>query len=589
MKATILISFFKVLLLKLSSSIKRYPEAILTGLLSTVLFIIFTHLKEGPESAAGVFLQRIALVVMLGFPLTLIMRSLLERQQGKGIIRTLLYYSLLTGFLLFYFFFLLKTLQIPPIMRYVAITIAFYLLCPVIPYFYKREPFERFVIFILARLSVTFIYAHVIYLGMIAMLFTINSLFSAGISNKLYLDLYLIAIGVFSPSFFLADIPRPGEDLSKTDYPKVLKIMLLYILLPIIAAYLLILYAYFAKILYTREWPSGMVANLVLWYAFITLVVIFLIFPMRKSENIVKWSVIILTKALLPMILMMFASVWIRIRDYGITEDRYFVLVAGAGIFAYLVYLSFSGNPRNILLLISFSVVAILSVTGPWSAFSVSVRSQNARFEKLLLTNGLLKNGVIVQNTREIPEEDRREISSILYYFKEMHTFSDLRYLPKNFNVFRTEKVFGFRLTEDRNRDYAAYIYFYHILRPPEIYSLEGYDYFSDITLEKTADYHAIKGEISVDYSTKTRIIRVFKGDKEIYKGNPDAFAVKIANTNTGIREVNAAGMTKEDQAENVKVRYLFKKIQGSVSKRTGKARFEALQFYFFIKMNSTP
>jgi hypothetical protein len=64
---------------------------------------------------------------------------------------------------------------------------------------------------------------------------------------------------------FLAGFPRDfSNPATISDYPQGLKIMTQYVLLPLVTLYLLILYAYLAKVIFTAHWPSGWVAYLVL-------------------------------------------------------------------------------------------------------------------------------------------------------------------------------------------------------------------------------------------------------------------------------------------------------------------------------------
>ncbi|MGI6486515.1 MAG: DUF4153 domain-containing protein [Tepidanaerobacteraceae bacterium] len=155
-----------------------------------------------------------------------------------------------------YFLFYLHDLKTATMIRYIAFSIAFYLTFSFIPYFYKRENYELYVITLLSRFFVTYIYSMVLYAGLAAILFTIDRLFSIKVSHKFYLDCLIIVGGIFAPAFFLADIPQIGEDMKPENYSKVLKVLILYIVMPILVIYTIILYAFFAKILITLEWPS---------------------------------------------------------------------------------------------------------------------------------------------------------------------------------------------------------------------------------------------------------------------------------------------------------------------------------------------
>ena len=49
-------------------------------------------------------------------------------------------------------------------------------------------------------------------------------------------------------------------------------------------------------------------------------------------------------KAILPLIVMMFISIGIRINAYGLTENRYYVVALGIWAFLVMIYFAFGKN-----------------------------------------------------------------------------------------------------------------------------------------------------------------------------------------------------------------------------------------------------
>ena len=202
--------------------------------------------------------------------------------------------------------------------RYLALSSALYLGFIIIPYCYRKPYFENYLVNLVLRFLTTYLYSAVLYLGIAAMLFTIHKLFGAEINSRVYTDIWLVVAGIFAPTFFLAELPESGREFETTGYPKVLRVLLLYIMMPIILAYTVILYLYFAKIILTWQWPSGIVANLVLWYSLITTAVIFATYPLRESNRWASQFGRAMPKLILPLLLMMFMAMGIRIKAYGI-------------------------------------------------------------------------------------------------------------------------------------------------------------------------------------------------------------------------------------------------------------------------------
>src|SRR5690606_7885089 len=132
------------------------------------------------------------------------------------------------------------------------------------------------------RFVVTYVYSVILYLGLAAIMGTIKLLFDANIPWDIYFDMGVIVAGIFAPAFFLSDVPMRDEEISEESYPKVLRVLLQFIILPLLFVYTMILYAYFAKSIVTMQLPQGIIGNLVLWYSIISAIILFFIYPLRN-------------------------------------------------------------------------------------------------------------------------------------------------------------------------------------------------------------------------------------------------------------------------------------------------------------------
>ncbi|MBP2630568.1 MAG: hypothetical protein H6Q70_1196 [Firmicutes bacterium] len=389
------------------------------------------------------------------------------------------------------------------------------------------------------------------------MLATINTLFLLEISYKVYFDIGLIVVGIFAPVFFLGDLPKNHQELTLSSYPKVIKILLLYIVMPLITAYSITLYAYFAKILITMQWPEGIVSNLVIWYSIISVVVIFAIYPLREGNRWAKsfsqWFPIIV----IPLLAMMFVALSIRINAYGITENRYFSLIAGLWILACMIYLIVVKKARTILLPISVAVLALLIVTGPWNCFSVSTASQSARFEHILNKYDLLEAGKITKTSKEISDDDKQEIRSILAYFNRYKKLSELKVLPMDFKMEQMQAIFGFARTGQ------SVMYFNHRIKEQNnVVDIRGFDYYFDV-LTKDVTIQKDDIPVSIVYTGNNGEVQIMRLGQLIYSGNINDIALKIHHANQNNVSLSSEDMTVTDQNENVKVVYIIKNISG--------------------------
>lgn len=363
--------------------------------------------------------------------------------------------------------------------RHVAICAFLLLMFFIIPNLRRTRSFEVYIVRLFSQAVVAVMFAAVMFLGLAAIALTVSALFSLTVPSDFYIRIWLVMFGVLAPFIFMAGIPGPEEVVEDHSYPKILNNLVLYVVTPLLTAYSLILFAYFAKILITWQWPVGLVGHLVLWYSLVGTAVLYFVWPLALKN---KWAEAFskyFTIALIPLLVMMFVSMGIRIKYYGITENRYYVLVVGLWVLGSMLYLNLSRAKKSIVLPISLAIVVLFSVLGPWSSFSVSKWSQNRRLEGLCTKYGMIRDGSIVPSS-EVSPSDRDEIRAIVQYFDRYHDLSDVRVLPEGFTLDQFDEVFGFSYVEgesgERRRvqyvageyslDIGEFQYLFHFTEP---------------------------------------------------------------------------------------------------------------------------
>lgn len=578
-------TLLKTLMTKLSSSLKRFPGTIALAVSVVSVLIYVNHMHSELSNETLETLQRTAMILALGIPVSLCIKTLFERMPAQNMLPRVLAYIGAAAGLVFYYLYLLQDFEMVAVTRYIALSFALYLAFTFIPYFYSRENYELYVIKLFTSFFITFLYSAVLFLGLAAMLFTVDTLFVLKLSEKLYFDIWLIAAGVFAPTYFLADIPQHREEVPPEYYPRVLKALLLYIVMPLIIAYSTILYVYFAKIIITRQWPDGMVSHLVLWYSFISILVLFFVYQLRRSNKWVGVFVSYFPKLVIPLLAMMFVSMGIRIKAYGVTENRYFVLAAGLWVTVGFIYHILRKDVRNIFLPVSLALVAVLAVTGPWSAYNVSRLIQNSRFEKILEKYQMIDNGGIVKAAGDLADEDKREISAIIRYFNSYHSLDDLKYLPEGFTVENMEEIFGFEYDYSRWPSDEREYFYYHVSVNQNLLDIEDFDYFADFSLYMQQDLVGAGEPLSVSYLYETGEFKIFIEGQEVYSANLPDIASELCEPLDEGRELTADEMSYRDAAENMDVLYMFRNINGWKDTLSGRVDVESAEFYVFIKM----
>ncbi|NLZ38976.1 MAG: DUF4153 domain-containing protein [Firmicutes bacterium] len=563
----------KSVMKRLLQSLQRFPEPLALACIVVTILIINNHAEQLEERNI-----RLAMIFALGIPLTLCLRLFMERKRVSKTAIAIAY--LLTAiFLLLYHHLLLPELHFVTLTRYFAYSTALYLLFMVIPYLGINEGFELYVIKLFTDFIITFFYSLVLYLGLAAIIGTINLLFSVGISSKLYFDLWLIVAGIFAPAYFLAAIPASGEMSKMEDYPKFLQILLLYIVMPLLTAYTAILYLYFLKIIVTRVWPAIMVSHLVLWYSLLSTVVIFFISPLKEENAWVGVFMKYFPKLILPILIMMFAAMGIRINAYGITEKRYLVLAGGLWTSGAMLYYALRRKAVNIRIMIAAALIACLVVSGPWSAYAVSIYSQNKQMKKLLTKNNMLEEGQIVP-AKTISLQDKKGICSIISYFNSYHDLSDLEVLPPDFTLDKMTEIFGFDLTcaESVNK------FFSHRVEERQILlNVQNYDYLlsSNVGLYDGMSFR--QDSLRISYQEQT--LQITRDGKNILELDVARIALQIHEANSGEDILPSEKMTFTDENEHLTIKLIFHSIDGTEDLATGNAQISWIDFSALLKV----
>ncbi len=284
---------------------------------------------------------------------------------------------------------------------------------------------------------------------------------------------------LFATLYYLSLLPRFNSD-DESDreytkdaehYPKFLEILVSYIAIPLVAAFTLVLAAYFIKILATLKWPVGQLGPMVLGYSAAGLIIYVLASLLTNRSARLYQRIFPL--ALIPVVIMQLVSVGIRLNAYGFTESRYYVALFGVFAIVCGVFLSAKPVVRNGLIAVLAAGFAIFSVIPPVDAFTVSRVSQITRLENILSTEGILSAGKIN------PKPDaslnvRLETTSILNYLDSRNYTKYLAWLPADFKTYdKMQGTFGF---EPAYQGIDSQNFFYANLDMQQPSNISGFD-----------------------------------------------------------------------------------------------------------------
>lgn len=579
-----LINKVKVTLMNTKKSIERFPITIIISTVLTVLLIYYNEINPNLIDEIRTKFEKLLMLLGLAIPLSLSIGLWHERFYK---ISKFFKYLLGSLFLIIYYNFFMEDFNMVTMTRYFG-TIIFLII--VIFYALKLkndEDYELYVIKIFSGGFITVLYSGVLYLGLAAILLTINTLFDANINSKIYLYMFFIVVFIFAVSMFLSKIPYKEDSFNHKEYSRSLKVLLLYIVVPLISIYTIILYTYFIKILVTWVWPKGLVSHLVLWYSAISVGVIFLITPLLEENKIANTFKTCFPKLILPIQLMMFISIFQRIFQYGITENRYYIVVLGLWVLGIMIYFSFKKTLKNILIPISLSIVVLLSIYGPLSSYSISRMSQNMRLNTILEANGMLVNGTIKSNPN-LDEDVQKEISNIISYFYSNHSLKDIRVLADDFELADTKDIFGFVYNPQiYNETYQEYFnYFLDQYNKPV--DISGFDYYMHLSSWNKRYIELDNLEI---FYNNDHILTVEQVGNAIVKVDFNELVKDVhekmklnATTNTSTKNnADLENMTINISEKNIKLKIIFTNIGGRVDFNTKQINLDNTEFILLV------
>jgi ribosome-binding factor A len=410
----------------------RFPLSILIALTGCIAatILIENDFKQNP------FVLKLLYTTMLGLPLTVGAVLYAERRGSRTIMAGVHVASLLL--LAGYMYFLAPDTyaeQFQPFLVFSILHIAAHLWVAVAPYigFGERTGFWRFNEMLFSRMVLSAIFSAVLFGGLCLALFAMNNLLKIEVRDERYGELWVYIAGLFNTWFFLAGVPADYKEINtEKTFPKALKIFTQYILIPLSTIYMLILYAYGLKILFQWNLPKGWVSTLIMWYSLVSILALLLVNPLKDdtANGWVRLFMRFFFIALLPLLILLFVAVGVRIGQYGVTELRYYVLLLGCWLAAMAIYFIFSRQKNIKIIPVSLMITSLLTLFGPWGVFSVSNRSQLNRLEKLLVKNEMWsEGGKIKEPKKEVAKKDRQEIQGIIEYIVEHNRVSSLQHI----------------------------------------------------------------------------------------------------------------------------------------------------------------
>lgn len=267
--------------------------------------------------------------------------------------------------------------------------------------------------------------------GISLSLLSIGYLFEMDIPSEAYGDVWLLSGSILFPIYVLSNISEQFDfEEEGCEFPWGVRFITNYLLTPMMITYMVILYAYFFKIVAQWELPRGNLGWMICTFGSIGIATKLLAYPIRNTgTQLLQLFDRYYYHALIVPIFLLAIAIGVRINQYGVTEARYAVAMLGVWFVLAIVLVIIKKDRFHIKFLpIMLALLALLGSIGPWSAIEVSTSSQASRFIDLLEKHSLVENGEAVKSTKPISFSDRKILSGVADYLaSEDHRFERIK------------------------------------------------------------------------------------------------------------------------------------------------------------------
>ena len=426
----------KKILLHFKSGFERFP---ITIILAFLHFITGIYIAEVRSFQSDEFVE-VNLLLFGSIFITAMFEMLYEKyfyKQNRWLVRGI--YSAIT-FVISIIFFVeyLRTNDYYNIYYFtlIPISIVLFLLIPILR---KKENKEKYLQSVFSNFVITGIFVAVLWIGIEIILTTVNYLFfNSGDSLFFRLTMYSFwfITEVFGASLFLSLLKKPDDNLENYEFPFIFNLLIKFVIIPLIIIYTGVLYIYMMKVLISMHLPKGLISHLVLWYTAFSVAVMILITPFTQKDKFFENFKKYFPYFSIPLIFASLFAVFQRTYQYGITENRYYVLISIFWLFFCMILYIRKMNITGIF--ISLITCLVISVYTPLSAKNISNFSQSQRLKRMLVKYGALKDGKISKITQKLNNSEGSQIYTTLQYISDNSTIAKLNFKNEKGEVYST-------------------------------------------------------------------------------------------------------------------------------------------------------
>lgn len=219
-------------------------------------------------------------------------------------------------------------------------------------------------------------------------------------TEKLFAYWAVISLILITPLYALGTIPPESNTDDKAYITNAFYAFLIrFVGIPFIILYFLILYVYSIKVIANfHEWPNGIVSWLVIVFSVFGYTVYFSSKPYESSYSFIATFRKYIPWAIIPQIAMLAYAIYLRIAQYDLTTNRYFIVLFGIWLLGISLYYTASKKKSLLVIPVSLSIIVFLFSIGPWSVYNFPLERQ-----KFKLTHDLQEANMLTETKEIVP------------------------------------------------------------------------------------------------------------------------------------------------------------------------------------------
>ncbi len=256
------------------------------------------------------------------------------------------------------------------------------------------------------------------------------------ITDDIYWDWAILSLSFFTPIFALTQI-QDKNTFNKNKFVEnaFFSFLVKYITIPFIYVYFIILYAYTIKVLSNfSDWPKWEVSWMVIWFSIFWYINYIFSYVFEEKNKFIKFFRKTFPFVVIPQIFMLFYAIFLRINQYDITVNRYFVVVFGIWLLSISLYYILSKKKYLSTIPALLTIFTIFISIWPWSVHELPESRQLSRLKDNLIKAKILKNNTIVplNNYTDIDNDLSKNIYSAIDYLCDFDSCEQIKKLFPN-------------------------------------------------------------------------------------------------------------------------------------------------------------